>query len=174
MIFTLALLFVSLLSADVIAQKKSAENQQERQRPMMQNRMQQGQGHRAMNGLSEEQRGAMKEIRLKHMEATTPLRNELNELRASKKSLMASKGPDKGKINSVIDRITQINGQLLKERTAQQLEVRGLLTDEQRIRMDAIQANAGERGAMMRQGQQSKRQSDSLRPMAPRRPMRGK
>jgi hypothetical protein len=36
MIFTLALLFVSLVSADVIAQKKSAEKQQERQRPMMQ------------------------------------------------------------------------------------------------------------------------------------------
>ncbi|MFZ6664443.1 Spy/CpxP family protein refolding chaperone [Peijinzhouia sedimentorum] len=172
MIFTLALLFVSLVSADLMAQKVGAENQQERQRPMMQNRMQQGQGQRAMNVFTEEQKEAMKQLRLEHLEATTPLRNELNELRASQKSLMASESPDQGQINAVIDRITQINGQLLKERAAQQIEFRALLTDEQRIKMDAMRANRGERGAKMRQGQQGRRQSEGRRSMAPRRPMR--
>jgi Spy/CpxP family protein refolding chaperone len=174
MIFTLALLFVSLVSVEVIAQRAGAENHQERRGPMMQNRMQQGQGQMAMNGFTEEQKTAIKQIRLDHMEATTPLRNELNELRASQKSLMSKESPDQGQINAVIDRITQVNGQLLRANAEQQLKVRALLTDEQRIKMDAMRANAGERGAMMRQGQQGKRQSEGRRPMAPRRPMRGR
>jgi hypothetical protein len=66
----------------------------------------------------------------------------------------------------VIDRITQSEWAIAKRENSATIEVRALLTDEQRIKMDAIQANAGERGAMLRQGQQRKRQSDSLRPNA--------
>ncbi len=158
MIFTLALLFASLVSVEVMAQGAGTEKQQERQRPMMQNRMHQGQ--KAMNVFTEEQKTAMKQLRLEHMEATTPLKNELNELKASQKSLMSSESPDQGQINAVIDKITQINGQLLKERAAQQIDFRSLLTDEQRIRMDAMRANGGDRGARMGQGQQRRRQNE--------------
>ena len=73
---------------------------------------------------------------------------------------MSNESPDQGQINAVIDKITQINGQLLKERAAQQIDFRSLLTDEQRIRMDAMRANGGDRGARMGQGQQRRRQNE--------------
>ncbi len=173
MIFTLALLFVSLVSADVIAQKKSAESKQEKERPMRQDQMKErGQNPRSMKGFTKEQKEEIKELRFEHLKATTPLKNELNVLRARQKSLMAGNNPDQAQINLVIDDIAQVNAQLLRLDADHQMKFRAILTEEQRVKMDAMRANADQNGAQLRQGQQGRRQSEGGRQMPPRRPLK--
>jgi Spy/CpxP family protein refolding chaperone len=116
---------------------------------MMQERMAERQQPRE-GQLTDEQREEMKALRLEHMKATTPIQNQLRELRVKQNSLISVESPDRGQIDAVLNEINALEGQLRKIRVEQQLATREILTEEQRVRIDAMKAQ-GARGAGMRQ-----------------------
>lgn len=112
------------------------------QRPHNQERMQRMRSERPerQDFLSEEQKEQMKGLREEHMKASTPLHNQLKELRARQNSLMSVESPDRGEINEVLDEINELQGQLQKLSVDQRLNFRELLTEEQRVKVDAMKA----------------------------------
>jgi Spy/CpxP family protein refolding chaperone len=84
--------------------------------------------------LTEEQKAQVKEIRLENAKATKDLKNELNELRAKKRTLMSAEKLNKTAIYSNIDKCTAINQELSKERLEMRLAMRNILTEEQRMK----------------------------------------
>ena len=112
------------------------------QRPHNQERMQRMRSERPerQDFLSEEQKEQMKGLREEHMKASTPLHNRLKELRARQNSLMSVESPDRGEINEVLDEINELQGQLQKLSVDQRLNFRELLTEEQRVKVDAMKA----------------------------------
>jgi Spy/CpxP family protein refolding chaperone len=127
------------------------------QRPFMQERIQRMRAERPdrQDFLSEEQKEQMKALREEHMKATIPLQNRLKELRARQNSLMSVESPDRGQINEVLDEINGLQGQLQKLSVEQRLSFRELLTEEQRIKVDAMKARQprmGTRGERLQRG----------------------
>ena len=127
------------------------------QRPLMQERMQRMRTERPerQDFLSEEQKEQMKALREEHRKATTPMQNRLKELRARQNSLMSVESPDRGQINEVLDEINGLHGQLQKLSVEQRLSFRELLTEEQRIKVDAMKARQprmGTRGERLQRG----------------------
>lgn len=84
--------------------------------------------------LTEEQKAQVKEIRLENAKATKDLKNELNELRAKKRTLMSEEKLNKKEIYANIDKCSAINQELSKERLKMRLAMRNILTEEQRMR----------------------------------------
>lgn len=95
--------------------------------------------------LSEEQREAIKQQNLEHMKATTPLRNKMNELQAKQKSLLSAEKPNRKEIDKNLEEIASVQSQLRKLQVERQLAFRETLTEEQRIRFDAMRANVEQR-----------------------------
>ncbi len=112
------------------------------QRPPMQERMQRMRAERPEREsfLTEEQKEQMKALREEHMKTSTPLQNRMKELRARQNSLMSVESPDRGEINEVLEEINGLHGQLQKANVEQRLAFRELLTEEQRIKIDAMKA----------------------------------
>jgi Spy/CpxP family protein refolding chaperone len=96
--------------------------------------------------LTEQQKEQVKALRMEHQKNVTPLQNELKELRARQNSLMSVDSPDRGAINGVLENINSIQGQLQKMSVEQRLAFRELLTEEQRIKIDAMKAKGPRRG----------------------------
>jgi Spy/CpxP family protein refolding chaperone len=101
----------------------------------------------ANKGLSEEQQAKIKELRIANLEKMTQNRNQIAELEARKRSLMTAKNPNQKEIEMLIDEISELQTQQMKDRTDMQLKVRALLTEEQRIVFDA--RNQKQKRAMM-------------------------
>jgi Spy/CpxP family protein refolding chaperone len=108
-------------------------------------------------GLSEEQQAKIKELRLANLEKMTQNRNQIAELEAKKRSLMTEKNPNQREIEKVIDGISALRGQQMKQMTDMQLKVRSMLTDEQRIIFDARNQNNPRRAMMAKRMQQNQR-----------------
>ncbi len=97
-------------------------------------------GHRPMiPDLTEEQTEQMKELRVEHMKAVQPLRNQIGEKRARLRTLSTSDKVDMAGINRVIEDIGKMRTQMMKERAQHRQDVRELLTEEQRVIFDAHQ-----------------------------------
>jgi Spy/CpxP family protein refolding chaperone len=86
--------------------------------------------------LTEEQKGKIKDLRLAHFKEMQPLKNQLGELRAKEKTLTTAEKPDMKLINANIDEISKVQNQLMKSRAQIHLQIRALLTDEQRMEFD--------------------------------------
>ncbi len=86
--------------------------------------------------LTEEQKGKIKDLRLAHFKETQPLKNQLGELKARKKTLATAEKPDLKLIDANIDEISKIQNQLMKSRAQFQTQIRALLTDEQKMAFD--------------------------------------
>lgn len=97
-------------------------------------------GHRPMiSGLTEEQKEQMKGLRVEHMKAVQPLRNQIGEQRARLRTLSTSDKVDMAEINRVIDDIGKTRTQMMKAGAQHRQDVRELLTGEQRVIFDAHQ-----------------------------------
>lgn len=90
-------------------------------------------------GLSEEQQEQIKALRVKHMEATKPLRNELGEKKARLRTLTTADKVNMTEVNKVIDDIGKLQTQLMKLKEQHRQDIRKLLNDEQRVMFDAHQ-----------------------------------
>lgn len=142
----LLLIAVLVVSTATMAQRGNSMTAGQRMNPekremMMKHRLQQN-GER-QNFLTEEQKGAMKNLRLETAKKVKPLKNKLREMMAHQKSLTTADNVDMKAINKNIDKIAELRAEMAKIMAAQQQQVRKLLTDEQRLRFDSMNGNYG-------------------------------
>lgn len=90
-------------------------------------------------GLSEDQQEQIKALRVKHMEAMKPLRNELGEKKARLRTLTTADKVNMTEVNKVIDDIGKMQTQMMKLKVQHRQEIRKLLNNEQRLMFDAHQ-----------------------------------
>lgn len=102
--------------------------------------------------LTEDQQVKIEALRVNHLKERTALRNQTNELRAKKQTLMTSDNADMKEINSVIDQMTELQNKKLKESAQHQQDVRNLLTDEQKVYFDSRPDRGHRNGKGMRSG----------------------
>jgi len=104
----------------------------------------QGEGYNQQNkacyripDLTEDQQAKIEALRLDHLKEMTALRNQTNELRAKKQTLMTTDNTDMKEINSVIDQMTELQNKKMKVSAKHQQDVRNLLTDDQKVYFDS-------------------------------------
>jgi len=90
---------------------------------------------KALN-LTDEQKASFKKIMLAMHKEILPVRNEIGEAQAHQKTLMSADKPDLAAINKNIDKIGGLKIEIAKISVKHRLEMRNLLTDEQRVRFD--------------------------------------
>jgi len=90
---------------------------------------------KALN-LTDEQKESFKKIMLAMHKEILPVRNEIGEAVAHQKTLVSAEKPDLTAINKNIDRIGALKIELAKIEIKHRLEMRALLTDEQRLKFD--------------------------------------
>ena len=86
--------------------------------------------------LTDVQKEAFKKSTLDMHKKMQPLRNELGEAEARQKTLMTAAKPELKAIHKNIERIGELKVEIAKIAAAQRLEMRSLLTDEQRMKLD--------------------------------------
>ena len=85
---------------------------------------------------TDEQKAEMKEIRLEYAKATIDLKNELNELRARKRTLLSDEKPNQKEIYANIDKSSAINKQLMEQKMKMRLKITSLMTEEQKLKTE--------------------------------------
>jgi Spy/CpxP family protein refolding chaperone len=89
-----------------------------------------------------EQQGQMEKVRAKYDDQRVELRNKLGVIQLAMRDLLAQPEPDFGKVEGKIDEMSAIHAKLAKLRFQQHVEIRGLLTAEQRTLFDRAFADA--------------------------------
>jgi len=100
--------------------------------------------------LTEEQITNIEGLRVEHLKEMIAFKNNMNELRAKKHTLMTSDNSDMNEINSVIDQMTTLQNRVMKEKASYQQDVRNLLTDDQRVYFNSRPMRGGRHGKGMR------------------------
>jgi len=86
--------------------------------------------------LTDEQKTKLKDLKIAHQKETLKLRNKMGELHAHLRTLSTAEVADMKAINATIDEITQTQNQMMKSREGFKQQIRGMLTDEQRLQFD--------------------------------------
>jgi Spy/CpxP family protein refolding chaperone len=105
--------------------------------------MQMNGGHQALAkalNLTDEQKEAFKKIMLSMHKEILPIHNEIGEAVAHQKTLLGAEKPDLNAINKNIDKIGALKIESSKIAMKHRLEMRALLTDEQRLKFDSWKA----------------------------------
>jgi Spy/CpxP family protein refolding chaperone len=87
-------------------------------------------------GLSDQQKEQVKKIRLETQKAMLPLESQIEVKSAELKSLLVSDNPGTAAVNAKLEEIGSLRTQMQKKRVAQQLDIRRLLTPDQRVAFD--------------------------------------
>ena len=109
--------------------------------------------------LSDQQKEQVKEAKIEFAKATKDLKNEMNELRAHKKTLMSAEKPNLKAIYFNIDKASDLKTRLKKEQLAMKLDMKSILTDKQK----AMVANRPMRNKGMRLGGKGKMKNSQAR-----------
>jgi Spy/CpxP family protein refolding chaperone len=120
-----------LLSTNLFAQRGAGNNREDRPRGNQQEICQN------IPDLTTEQETKIEALRVDHLKKTNDYRNQLNELRAKKQTLMTSEKTDLNAINGVIDQMTGLQNKMMKEKAKMHQDVRSLLTDAQKVYFDS-------------------------------------
>ena len=145
--FMMAALFIS--SAAMAQNPVQQRNNRMNQRHML-NRQEMRHGFGQNLGLTDEQKEAMKKIRMETAKEVKPLKDELRELEAHQQTLATADNADLKAIYKNIDRMGDVKTKMAKIMAKQRQDVRSLLTEEQRLKMDHMRAHMqrGERSFM--------------------------
>ncbi len=135
------------------------------QPPMMQNDMMPGARMFALLNLSEEQIQKIAAIRLERDREMVPLNAEIVKVRSELKLLKTEKNVNLKAINKKIDELSNIRAQKMKIGAKYGLEIRNILTDEQRLIWDAHMMNG--RSGMGMKGRNGKGRGGMNRGMRP-------
>jgi Spy/CpxP family protein refolding chaperone len=90
-----------------------------------------------VENLTPEQEAKIQQLRTAQLENRLKHRSQMDELRARQRTLMLEKNPDMNAVNAVVDQMTALRGEMMKEAIKHRQEVRSQLTDEQRVQFDA-------------------------------------
>lgn len=154
-LFTAVVLLISTTSfAQPIQQQKNRRQVNPEQAEVMKKRMEERR-QRMENFFTDEQKEAMKNLRLESSKQLKPLKNELRELMAHQQSLTTADTPNMEAINKNIDKMAGLKAEIAKIQVKQQQDFRKLLSEEQLIQFDA------------RKGKQGMRNRDNLRQHRP-------
>ncbi len=104
----------------------------------------------AFLNLSDEQQTKVADLRLALTEKNLPLQNQLGEMRAKMQSLRTGNNQDFKAISKLIDEMSTVQAQVRKNAAEHRLNVRALLTDDQKVLFDARQGRQGNRQNGMR------------------------
>lgn len=88
--------------------------------------------------LTEDQQAKIEDLRLGHLKEMNAYRNQMNELRAKKHTLMTTDGSSLNEINSVIDQMTDVHNEMMKASAKHRKNVRGTLTEDQKVYFDSM------------------------------------
>ncbi len=148
--FILSLIFmVALTTSNVFAQRPGFGQD----KPMMQ-RFQQAD----YLGLTDEQKTHIEKLRLEHQKEVTPLRDEVRSLRSTYNLLIIDDKVSEAKLKKQAASISALRETLSLKRALHQLQVRSLLTDDQKVKFDqhvisgrGQKGHRGQKGGGMRQ-----------------------
>ena len=98
--------------------------------------------------LSEEQKEQMKEIRLAHLKDVQPLKDEVKINRVNINVLLKNDDPDMKEIVNLVETNGKLLTQIQVKSIEQRINVRNLLTDDQKIIFDAHSEKMGKRRAL--------------------------
>lgn len=106
-----------------------------------------GRNQNCMLDLTDEQFEQIKAFRLDHYKVMNPLKNKMAELKASERTLFSEADVDMKALNKVIDDQTSLTNQMKKLQAEHRVATRGILTEEQLMKLDQRQNFAGRRNA---------------------------
>lgn len=143
------LFLLAAFSTNLTAQQR-AQNP-DRMRAQMQERMhqnQQGIGNHhiqlmARLNLSEEQKKQIQEWHLDQQKVMMTQRASIKEKRAQLQTLKIADNYNESAVNDLIDEISELQSEMMKQRASHQQMIREILTDEQRVKFDLFHQNAG-------------------------------
>ncbi|MGM0588598.1 MAG: Spy/CpxP family protein refolding chaperone [Bacteroidota bacterium] len=144
----IASLFIVLLSlAPLFAPAQQRRPMHPQRAQMNQNQQPQQRFNRMVQvlNLTEEQQEQMQTIRQKGWSKNQPLRNKMQIHRAELQAMIQSDKPNQKTIKKKIEEMGELRTQIHKNRVAHQLEMRSILTDEQRITFDQLHQNRNKR-----------------------------
>ncbi|MCK4922521.1 MAG: Spy/CpxP family protein refolding chaperone [Bacteroidales bacterium] len=107
--------------------------------------------------LTEEQQEQMKDLRLEHQNNVMTIKNEMGVLAAEQKVLMSGDDQNLNDINKKIDEMQVLRTDLLKMSVKHRLEVRDLLTDEQKVLFDSKKVGSQKKFKGKSQGMRNSR-----------------
>lgn len=94
--------------------------------------------------LTDAQKEAFKQSRLVLQKQLQPIQNELGEAEAHQKTLMTAEKPDVAAINKNIEKMGSLKVEMAKIRAKNHLDMRAQLTEEQRLKFDAMKGHLRE------------------------------
>jgi Spy/CpxP family protein refolding chaperone len=97
----------------------------------------------AIPNLTIEQEKMISTLRTTHQKEMTNYRNDLAIKQAELQKYLSADKPDMNLINKTIDETGRLTTEMQKKRIANQLDIRNLLTDEQKAAFDNKQVNRG-------------------------------
>jgi len=100
-------------------------------------------GWAAALNLTPEQQQKMQELRASHFKETIPLRNEIMGKRLELRALWAQTDPDQGRILAKQKEVNALMAQLQEKATKHRLEMRQILTPEQRAKLGTFSGKRG-------------------------------
>lgn len=89
-----------------------------------------------MMDLTEEQQAKIEELKTNLEKAILPMKTKLGVKQAELQELLVAENPNKAAIDKKIDEISGLRTQMQKKHINHRLEVRALLTPEQRVKFD--------------------------------------
>lgn len=98
---------------------------------------QQAGNYPVIDNLSPDQQAKIVEIRTARQETREQYRTQMDELRTRKRSLQTQANPDMNAINQVIDQMTALRGEMMKNSNEHHQQIRSILTEEQRAQFDS-------------------------------------
>lgn len=107
----------------------------------------------AIEDLTPEQQEKIRALHLNRMEASALHRASMDELQAKKRGLMLAQNPDMAEVDRLIDEMSALRAQWMKDNAAHRQEVRNMLSDEQRIIFDTKPTGRPVMRGMYRSGQ---------------------
>ena len=90
-----------------------------------------------VSDLSDQQKEQMKKLRLALAEKTLPLRNQLGEKEAHMRTLICARVIDAAAIEKTAEEIGELRNRIYKAEVMNEANVRGLLTEDQKVSLDA-------------------------------------
>jgi Spy/CpxP family protein refolding chaperone len=133
------------LTTVAMAQPKEKEKGKELPAPKHEMRMEhRNGGPLAALELTDAQKEAFKQSRLATQKQLQPIRNELGEAEAHQKTLMSAEKPDLAAVNKNIERIGSLKVEMAKIRAKNHMDMRAQLTEEQRLKFDAMKGKMKE------------------------------
>ncbi len=135
-LFILGILVLSLAASMPLMSQKASE------KPMMHQKMTQEMSCQNQLNLTEEQQEKIQKMKLQHQKEMLALQTELKTKKLDLRALKTEKA-DSATINAKIDEIAEAQAAIQKKAFAHHMEIRNILTDEQKEIFDKMPHSCG-------------------------------